>query len=117
MPNLRSSFPPPPRRVTIPADILYQNVEGEAVLLDLRGEQYYSLDEVGTRVWALLAEHGDLDIVCSQLLVRYDVDEATLRRDLRLFVLELVEKGLVDIVKEPAANATELVEVLRKCAD
>jgi hypothetical protein len=86
-------------RVAIPADLLHQEVGGETVLLDLRGERYYSLDEVGTRIWALVAEHGHMETVCAHLMAMYEVDEETLRRDLQRFICGLVEAGLVTVAE------------------
>jgi hypothetical protein len=86
-----------PTRVAIPPAVLFQELEGECVLLNLDTERYYSLDDVGTRMWQLLAEHGDVATVVEQLLAEYDVDEATLRQDLVDLIGKLSEAGLVTI--------------------
>jgi hypothetical protein len=87
-------------KVAISGDLLQQSVEGETVLLDLRGERYYSLDGVGTQIWTLLTEHGHIDAVCSYLRGIYDVDDDVLRRDVQRFVDGLAENGLITIVNE-----------------
>ena len=38
-------------KIQISPDVLSQEVNGETVLLDLEGESYFGLNEVGTRVW------------------------------------------------------------------
>jgi hypothetical protein len=76
-------------------DVLFRELAGEAVLLNLASGVYYGLDAVGTRVWALLSERRTLDQVCAQLLVEYDVDADTLGRDVTALVSDLCEKGLV----------------------
>ena len=43
-------------RVTIPDGVLVQELQGESVLLNVNTENYYGLDEVGTRIWAVLSE-------------------------------------------------------------
>jgi len=83
-----------PRSVTIPPEVLFQEVEDEMVLLNLQSEHYYGLDEMGKRIWQLLAEHQDVATVLERLLVEFDVDEAVLRRDLARLIHELVEAGL-----------------------
>ena len=42
----------------------------------------YVLDDIGTRIWQLLVEHGDVATVVEGLLAEYDVGEAVLNRDL-----------------------------------
>lgn len=80
-----------------PADgVLFQEIEGETVLLDPSVEHYYALDDVGTRFWQLLHEHpADFDQIVTVMLDEYDVDEATLRDGLRQLIGELADKGLV----------------------
>ena len=78
-------------------DVLSQEVSGETVLLDLKGECYFGLDNVGTRVLQLLKEHGDLQKVHDTMLKEYDVEEDQLEKDLHELVLKLVEAGLVEI--------------------
>lgn len=77
-------------------NVVSQEVEGELVLLDLDGERYFSLEEVGARVWALLGEHdGDVEHVVATMLGEFDVDEVTLRRDVETLLAQLRERGLV----------------------
>lgn len=75
--------------------VLFQEIDGEAVLLDLRSERYFGLDEVGTRVWQLLTErHGDLHAVYADLLGEYEVDAASLQGDLARFIERLINARL-----------------------
>ena len=88
---------PLPKRVVIPPDVLSRELDNEGVLLNLETERYYTLDDVGMRMWQLLAERGDVETVVAQLLDEYDVDEATLRRDLADLIARLVEAELVTV--------------------
>ena len=36
--------------VTISREVLFQELDGEAVLLDIASESYFGLDDVGTRI-------------------------------------------------------------------
>jgi len=80
---------------TIAEQALFQPLGGEAVLLDLRTERYFSLDDIGTRIWSLLTEHGTVDAVVAQMLQEYDVVEVVLRKDVEVLVGRLVEAGLL----------------------
>ena len=82
-------------RVELAPDVVFREVAGEAVLLDLATQRYYSLDETGTRMWALLAEHGTLGAAKARLLAEYEVEPDVLERDLRDLVERLAAEGLV----------------------
>jgi hypothetical protein len=83
--------------------VLCQALGGEAVLLDLKSEQYFGLDEVGARVWQLLGENDDLAEIEARLIAEYDAPPDAIARDLRELVEKLIEAGLV-IADEAAAR-------------
>jgi coenzyme PQQ synthesis protein D (PqqD) len=87
-------------RVTISADVLSREVDGETVLLDLKGEGYYGLDSVGTRIWQLLRGGVGLDDVVAQLSSEYEIDRARLEADLLQLLQELAAAGLVSLAPE-----------------
>jgi hypothetical protein len=86
-----------PATVAVSPDVLSQELEGETVVLDLRSERYYVLDDVGTRMWQLLATLGDPAAVCARMLDEYDVDAESLRRDLGALIAKLAEAGMVEV--------------------
>ena len=77
-------------------DVLVQTVVGESVLLDLRSQKYFGLNEVGTRAWQLLAETGDAGTVHAKLTQEFDVASAELERDLDALFERLLRAGLVE---------------------
>ena len=83
------------REFSISPDVLFRELEGESVLLNLATEQYYVLDDVGTRMWQLLAKHGEVDAVIPQLMEEYDVSEDRVRGDLGSLIAGLAAAGLV----------------------
>jgi hypothetical protein len=86
-----------PVRVSISDHVLFQEIEGECVLLNMASEQYFGLDDVGTRIWQFLVEEGDPAKVLTQLRQVYNVDEATLRTDLAKLLEQLSSEGLVSL--------------------
>jgi hypothetical protein len=84
-------------QVRIAPDVMHQIVDSESVILDLASEQYFGLDEVGTRIWQLIAEHGCLSDVYDEILGEYDVQPEVLRRDLLELVTALAEQGLLRV--------------------
>jgi hypothetical protein len=91
--------------VTPSPEVLVQELDGEAVLLNLESERYFGLDDVGTRLWQHLLEHRRLERVCEEMQKEYDVDESTLRADVLGLVDELIAAGIVS-VEQDAVNDT-----------
>ena len=84
-------------RVTVPESVLFRDLDGESVLLETGSGRYYGLDAVGTRMWNLLQRHGEIEAVCRDLLLEYDVPEVRLREDLAKLVEDLSARGLLQL--------------------
>lgn len=85
------------RRVLTQSTVIAQPVGDEMVLLDLRTERYFGLDNVGTRIWQLLAEHQSTRAVYDCLLREFDVAPAELAGDLDELLADLSLTGLIQI--------------------
>ena len=83
--------------LTRSSEVLFQEVGGEAVLLDLASEQYFGLDPVGTRIWALLAESAQLRAVHVRLCEEFDADADLIAADLITLTQALAGAGLVKV--------------------
>jgi hypothetical protein len=84
-----------PETVRIPETVLWQEVGEEIVILDLRGNRYRSLNDVGSAMWRTLDECRDVASAHAQLCERYEVDPEVLREDLGSFIARLVELELL----------------------
>lgn len=84
-------------RISIPDGVLVRELQGESVLLNLNSESYFGLDDVGTRMWAVLTGSPSLEAAYETLLSEYDVAPERLQADLRGFVERLAELGLIDL--------------------
>lgn len=78
--------------------VLYQEVSGETVLLDLRNECYFGLNDVGTRVWQLLVETERPDEVLEIMRSEYEIEESVLKTDIEDLIRQLVEKKLLELI-------------------
>jgi predicted DNA-binding transcriptional regulator len=83
------------RRYAVSESVLFRELQGEAVLLEIESGVYFGLNEIGSRIWNLLVAHGELERVLTELLDEYDVSERRLRADLEAFLATLVERQLV----------------------
>jgi hypothetical protein len=85
------------QRLSVPEDVLLQELDGESVILNLKSECYFGLDEVGTRMWAVLTSSASIQDAYELLLTEYDVAPDVLRQDLVGLAEQLVGHGLLEI--------------------
>lgn len=74
---------------------LANSVGDELVLLEVSSGTYFGLDPVGRRAWELTADGATLQQVFDAMLGEFEVDDATLERDLLLLFERLVESKLL----------------------
>nr|UXE44942.1 hypothetical protein Hi04_10k_c3996_00017 [uncultured bacterium] len=83
--------------VRVPDDVLFRELQGEAVILNLASSTYYGLDSVGTRIWQLCEAHGSLQAVFDAMQHEFDAPGEMLESDLLTFVDDLLARGLLAI--------------------
>jgi len=86
-------------RVTPREGVLFQQLQDEAVLLNLDSGQYFGLDQVGTRIWNLLVDGKALPQVVSAIVEEYEVDSAQCEADLLKLLQDLEAQGLVAVTR------------------
>ncbi len=92
--------------IRIPNNVVFRDLSGESVLLNLATGTYFGLDEVGTRCWHLISSQRTLENIVTALLPEYEIDELQLRSDLTGLLQQLADKGLVliDQTETPTAR-------------
>ena len=85
------------KTIEISSDVLTQEVGGETVILDLKSESYFGLDEVGTRIWQLLQKQEDIHTITATMLNEYDVEEEQLEMDIQNLLTQLNEAGIISL--------------------
>jgi hypothetical protein len=89
-------MPEPSDGYRLPEDVLVRTLEGEALLLKLRTNETFSLDEVGTRMLEAVTSTATLRDAVERVGSEYDVEAERLRRDMSALVSDLVELGLLE---------------------
>ena len=84
-------------QATAPAHVLVRFLDRESVLLNLETEQYFGLDETGTRMWQLVTDSPNIDAAYEELLAEFDVKPELLRSNLTELLGQLVENGLLQV--------------------
>jgi hypothetical protein len=85
-------------RAAAPAHVLVRFLDREAVLLNLETEQYFGLDETGTRMWQLMTASPNIDAAYQELLAEFDVQPELLRGNLTELLSRLVDSGLLQVL-------------------
>ena len=85
------------KRVSVPADVLINEIAGESVLLNLDGGRYFGLDDVGTDMWKALTGSSSIAAALALLSAQYDADRSVLKADLESLVGLLAEHGLLKL--------------------
>jgi Coenzyme PQQ synthesis protein D (PqqD) len=88
------------QRLTAPEHVMFRELDGEAVLLNLQNEMYYGLDEVGTRMWTLLTTSDSVQAAMDAMLEEFDVTPEILEQDVAKMIKELQTNGLLETVDE-----------------
>jgi hypothetical protein len=78
------------------ADVAARTIDGETILLDLRGSRYLSVTGVGTRIVELLATETTLDDLVSRIADEFDSCEDVIRTDAQRFLANLGAAGLLE---------------------
>ena len=88
------------RHVIKTLDVLLQDLNGEAVLLNLANGQYYGLDENSCHMYKTLIASGSVQAAYEALSQEYEVEPGQLKADLDQFVAHLLENGLLTEVDQ-----------------
>ncbi|MFA5884650.1 MAG: PqqD family protein [Acidimicrobiia bacterium] len=84
--------------------VVYEVVDGQAVLVDPEGVELLTLNAVGTLVWEELDGVREAADLAAALVDRLDgVEPADLVRDIAAFLDEIRAAGLVDAADDPSA--------------
>ena len=87
----------PDRRLRAnPAMLSTVGPTGAAAILDPESGQFYSLNEVGARVWLLLREGTTFGAILEQLESEYDVTAERLGADVERLLGQLARAGLLN---------------------
>lgn len=76
-------------------DVVFRDLDGEAVILDLVSGTYFGLNEVGTRVWRLVDEGRDASQIVDVVAAEYQADRATIARDVERLLDDLRTRRLI----------------------
>jgi hypothetical protein len=83
--------------LTVCDGVTARQFDGEWVVLDLKGGNYFGLDEIGGRIWQYSSEGHTLGDVARLLAISYEAPVETILSDVLKLANELLERGLLQI--------------------
>jgi hypothetical protein len=76
-------------------DVVWRRVGEEAVLVNLKTNQIYSLNHTGARLWELIGAGHDREGAEAALIREFDVEEGDLRKEVADMLEALAKEGLI----------------------
>lgn len=75
--------------------VLWREVDGQGVLVDLRTGTYYSLNQMGLKIWSLLNGKNSVEKIRRAIVSFSGAPEAKVRKDLNRFFSALEKPKLI----------------------
>jgi hypothetical protein len=76
-------------------DVVHQRVGDEVVLVHLKTNQIFALNETGARFWELLAAGGTRSEIEAAMVAEFDVEQQALRVEIDDLLVALAREGIV----------------------
>jgi Coenzyme PQQ synthesis protein D (PqqD) len=84
------------KKYKLKESIIYQEVGEEALLLDGKTEEVFSLNAVARDIWLAVQRTNSLDAAVAEMILLYKVDASILRRDAEALLKSIREAGLLE---------------------
>lgn len=83
------------------SDQVSGDLDGKVVLLSIENGEYYNMNEVGSRIWALIEQPMTVAALVDRLLGEFEVERATCEAEVAVFLEQLRKDGLLKVVPPP----------------
>lgn len=80
-------------------DIIFSELDGEAVMVSMEQGEYYGINPIGTRIWNEIETPRQVSDLCELLISDFNVTLEQCSKDVLVFLNVMVGKGVVKIVR------------------
>ncbi len=87
--------------------IVYEILNTEVIAIDFNTGNYYALAHVAKQIWQMLEQKTPFDQMAQMISNSYALEPSKVTADLRHFINELLENGLI----EPSSEIGEPVQI------
>jgi hypothetical protein len=77
--------------------VISSDLGGDIVMMDIEKGNYYGLENVAARIWALTEEPATVESLCNRLSGEYRVSTEQCREEVLAFLDELINKNIIQI--------------------
>jgi Coenzyme PQQ synthesis protein D (PqqD) len=83
-------------------NVIAETIDGEAILVDLRTGNYYSIQGSGSQIWEALAQGASVGRVAEELSAAFSVDREAAEHAVSSLSQELEREGLIVSLEDDA---------------
>lgn len=76
---------------------IVSDMDGEKVMLSIEKGKYFNLGELGGEIWRKIESPIQLETLITHLLEQYEVEQDVCELEVKGFINQLAEQGLVEI--------------------
>jgi len=80
-------------------DLIGADMDGEMVMMSIDKGAYYGINNIGSHIWNLLENEMTVLAIIDSVCDTYEVEAKQAHKDIMEFLINLLEHGLVIIVK------------------
>ncbi len=83
---------------TVAPGLFVRELDGETSIITAEGDRLHTLDAMGTFIWRCIDGRTPLAAILDAICAEYDAPREVAAADLRQFVGQLAERGIVTLV-------------------
>jgi len=76
-------------------EITYRIIDNQAVILNLKTGNYYSLNETGTFIWGLLQNRISVEDLANRVVEEFEIDIKSALHDTKLLLKDLISEKMI----------------------
>jgi Coenzyme PQQ synthesis protein D (PqqD) len=84
-------------RIVRSPDQVSGDIDGKVVLLSIENGEYYNMNDVGSRIWALLENPIAVGALVDRLVAEFEVEQATCEKEALAFLRQLQSDKLLRV--------------------
>jgi len=73
------------------------DLDGEVVLMSVEKGEYYRIDDIGSRIWAMIDPPQSVSALCDRLVSEYDVERRECEEDVLSFLRKLHKDDMIRV--------------------